>query len=120
MSKIVQAVNAMISNKKMITDIILIRDEIFFLFRDKYVWSARRDSDSGEFLLWHYPGASSVENIASKENEDWEEVPMVVYKTSDIGTREARASFSELYSIVKERVYKMDEVLDDIISDSDS
>jgi len=44
---------------------------------------------------------------------------MVVYKDSEIGTREARASFTELYSLLTEKVYGVDEVLDDIIADDD-
>jgi hypothetical protein len=119
MSKIVQAVNAMISNKPLITSVISSNDEIFFTYRDKYIWSVRREPDSNEFLLWHYPGTDDIEQIAGNEGDDWERVPMVVYKTAEIGTKEARASFAELYSMVKERLYGMDDVLDDIISDAD-
>jgi hypothetical protein len=119
MSKIVQAVNAMISNKKLINSVIAGESEIFFLYRDKYIWSIRRDPESNEYLLWYYPGAEDVEQIAGNDGDGWEDVPMVVYKTADIGTKEARASFSELHSIVKERIFGMDEVLEDIISDSE-
>jgi hypothetical protein len=119
MSKIVQAVNAMISNKKLIDSVIIGDSEIFFRYREKYIWSVRRESESGEYLLWYYPGADDVGRIAANDGEDWERVPMVVYKTADIGTKEARASFAELHSIVKERIYGMDEVLQDIISDAE-
>lgn len=119
MSKIVQAVNSMIVNKKLIDSVIIGESEIFFRYRDKYIWSVRRDPDSSEYLLWYYPGAGGVAEIAANDGSDWDHVPMVLYKTADIGTKEARASFAELHSIVKERVYGMDEVLEDIISDAD-
>jgi hypothetical protein len=119
MSKIVQAVNAMISNKKSIDNVAVGESEIFFRYREKYIWSVRRDSDSGEYILWYYPGVDDVHDVAGNDGEDWERVPMVTYKTAEIGTKEARASFAELHSIVKERVYGMDEVLEDIIADSE-
>jgi hypothetical protein len=119
MSKIVQAVNAMISNKHLIDNVIIGEIEIFFRYREKYIWSVRRETDSGEYLLWYYPGADDVDRLAANDGEDWERVTMVVYKTAEIGTKEARASFAELHSIVKERIYGMDEILEDIISDSE-
>lgn len=120
MSKIVQAVNSMISNKERITSVTpgSHAGEIFFLYNDKYRWSVRPDGEE-DYFLWHYPGDTPIESLAVYDNEDWEGVPMVVYKTSDIGTKEARASFADLYGLIKDRQYGMDDVLDDIISDSD-
>jgi hypothetical protein len=120
MSKIVQAVNAMISNKRNISNVMAgANGEIFFLYKDKYKWSMRAD-DSGDYMLWHYPNDGwSLESLAQYDQGNWEEVPMVFYRASDIGTKEARASFAELYQIIKDRQYGMDEVLDDIISDSE-
>lgn len=118
MSKIVQAVNAMISNKQLIKDVLLGDREVFFRYRNKYKWSIRQTED-GEYILWHYPGGGDLEELAAYIDDDWEGVPMVSYKTSEIGTKEAEASFAELYQIVKERAYGMDEILDDIISDLD-
>ena len=108
----------MISNKKLITNVIASPNEIFFLYDGRYVWSIRREDD-GDYFLWYYPKARSVEEIAQNEGDSWEEIPMVVYKTSEIGTKEARASFAELHSIVKERIFGMEDVLDDIISGPD-
>jgi len=116
MSKIVQAVNAMISNSKFITEVTRGNDEIFFLYKRKYRWSMARRDD--EHVLWFYPGDESVRSLASRDG-NWDDVEMVVYKDSEIGTREARASFTELYSLLTEKVYGVDEVLDDIIADDD-
>jgi len=45
---------------------------------------------------------------------------MVKYSDTEVGTKEAKSSFAELYTIVKERLYGVNDVLDDIISDSES
>jgi hypothetical protein len=118
MSKIVQAVNAMIANPENISNVIWSRDgEIFFLYKKKYKWSmAKRDRDN-DYLLWFYPEDIPLEQLASYEGHDWEGTPMVTYKASEIGTKEAKATFAELYTLLKERVHGVQEVLDDIIKD---
>lgn len=118
MSKIVQAVNAMISNPDFITDVQQNGGEYFFLYRGKYKWSITRREDN-EHLLFFYPGNEPLDVLAMMEGSDWENVPMVTYRDAEIGTREAKASFAELYTLAKERLYRVDDVLDDIISDAD-
>jgi hypothetical protein len=118
MSKIVQAVNAMIANPKLITKVIKGENELFFLYKDKYKWSM--DKREQAYFLWFYPGDQTLESLASFEAWDWSDgFPMVMYQDVEIGTKEAKASFSELYRLLKERVYGVNEVLDDIISDGD-
>lgn len=117
MSKIVQAVNAIISNPNAITKVIKVGGELYFLYRGKYKWSiAINDEDT---TLCYYPGKESLELLASYEDSDWNDIPIVVYRSFEIGTREAKASFAELYVVLKERLYKVNEVLDDIINDDD-
>lgn len=116
MSKIVQAVNAMISNPDQITNVMRAEGELFFLYKAKYKWSMRVN-DKGEFFLYFYPGFEDLRELASKEPQEWEGTPMVTYKDADLGTKEATASFAELHMIIKEKVYGVDQVLDDIISD---
>ena len=114
MSKIVQAVNTMISNQKKITEVTrsALGSETFFLYDDKYLWSIAESE--GEYNLWFYPnGELSI--LAGYEGFEWDNVPMVRYSTDELGTREARATFAELYSLIKEKVYGVDEVLNDII-----
>ncbi|MBI1817331.1 MAG: hypothetical protein HYR72_20350 [Deltaproteobacteria bacterium] len=119
MSKVVQAVNAMIIHADLITGVIQGQDrgELFFLYKGKHKWSIRVDH-SGEYYLWYYPGDAELADLAAYDDPDWGHTPIVTYKTSDIGTKEAQASFAELYGILKERIYGMNEVLDDIISDT--
>lgn len=119
MSKIVQAVNAMISNPDLISNVIPNEKEFFFLYKDKYKWSITRRDDSTH-IIWYYPGTEHLESLAAYDGQDWEGTPMVTYKDAEIGTKEAKASFSELYTLIKERAYGVNDVLDDIISDLDS
>lgn len=119
MSKIVQAINSMIANPQNLSKVIEGESEIFFLYKGKYKWSITKRSDG--FHVWFYPGDISLEALASIEEmgESYEGIPMVHYHDNDIGTKEARATFSELYTLVSEKVYGIDTVLDDIISDAD-
>ncbi|MFM0501935.1 hypothetical protein [Paraburkholderia caffeinilytica] len=116
MSKIVQAANVMISRKNLITDVTSGDKEIFFTYNGKYHWSiAKRDDDT---LLWFYPRAESLEELVGRSHhQEWEDVEMVTYRSSEIGTREASETFDELYTTIKEKLFGVDEVLDDIIND---
>jgi hypothetical protein len=117
MSKIVQAVNAMISNPQSVTSIIPgseDRDELFFSYKNKHNWSI--GSRDGDLFLWFYPGDQKIEHLAKRAG-DWGAIPIVIYNASEIGTKEAKQSFSELYGLLKERLYGVDIVLNEIISD---
>jgi hypothetical protein len=118
MSKVVQAVNAMISNPKQITNVMRNGNELFFLYKGKYKWSISKNQ-KGEYYLFFYPGDQAIEHLAYYDGDDWEGTAMVTYTDAEIGTKEATSSFSELYTLIKERVYGVNEVLDDIISDLD-
>ena len=115
MSKVVQAVNAMITNSKDISNVIKSGNELYFLYNKKYKWSmAAKD---GEYHLWFYPGSNTLESLIFQlENGDIDNISMVHYIDADIGTKEARASFADLYMVLSEKIYGIDEVLDDIIS----
>lgn len=78
---------------------------------------AKRDDG---YHLWFYPGPETIEMLAAYESDDWQfsGTPMVHYHDAEIGTKEAKASFSELYTLLSEKIYGIDEVLEDIISDS--
>jgi hypothetical protein len=117
MSKIVQAVNSMISNQKLITNVIQGDKELFFLYKGKYKWSVNGRAPDKDCLIFYYPGDEPLEVLASFENDDWEGTPMIVYRASELGTKEAKASFLELSNIIKEKLYGVNDVLDDIISD---
>lgn len=115
MSRIVQAINAMIENKEKITSVVKRDNELFFLYKGKYVWGII--SNDGHFL-YYYPGATDPLHLANLRDSEWEDVQLVSYSSKSIGTREAAASFAELYGIVAEKAFGIDVVLDDIIDDA--
>lgn len=115
MSKIVQAVNSMIANSNLISKVIKNDNEIYFIYKEKYKWSIVKRN--GEVALFYYPGNIDFEYLASLE--DFDGVDIVHYSDKEIGTKEAKASFIELYDLINGKVYEIDSVLDDIISDSE-
>lgn len=120
MSKIVQAVNVMISNPQLINKVVKGGDELFFLYKNKYIWSMAKgeDSDDGHFL-WYYPEAATLEEISSTKGSSWQNVTVVTYRDLEIGTREAKASFAELYTLLNEKLYGIDAMFKDILSELD-
>ncbi|MFY9261491.1 MAG: hypothetical protein WAO71_13400 [Gallionella sp.] len=118
MSKIVQAINVMIANPELITNVLSGDGEFFFLYKGKYKWGITQREQ--KLFLWFYPGKESLEELESLSHMGaWEGVDMVKYVDAEIGTREAIASFSELYTLIKEKRYGVQEMLEDIISDVD-
>lgn len=117
MSKIIQAVNSMISNSDLITNVISSGNkELFFLYNKKHKWSMRVSHD-GVYSLWYYPSDQTLEEIANTLDHEWEYIQMVHYSSKDLATKEALDSFKELFTILEEKLFGMDSVLDDIISD---
>lgn len=120
MSKIVQAINAMISNQGLIDMVLQGEDEYFFLYKKKYKWSMRSNNQDVYFLYYYPTNKLSLEQLANFSPDDWQNYSeMVLYRSADIGTKEAKDSFSELYSLLREKIYGVDKVLDDIIGDDD-
>ncbi len=121
MSKIVQAINAMISNSEKIGNICESPfgnsyDEYFFEYNGKYVWSILHNSD-GDYTLYFYPKANDAYHISRVPYEVLKEHPMVSYGSEELSSKEARESVRDLYVVVKEKLYDVDAALDDIIGD---
>lgn len=116
MTRIVSAINAMIRNSIKIKNVCLRKGgELFFEYDEKHKWSIHKRED--DTLLWFYPGSFSIDYLANVDGDEWENVQMVTYRLSDIGTREARESFNELYTLLKEKAFGIDDILDEIIED---
>ena len=116
MSKIIAAANSMLANQEKISSVMAgeqTPSEMFFLYDNKYIWSINKSS--GHYWLCFYPGNHSVEDIAS--TQDWDTINFVTYSTKEIGAREALDTFAELYTVAKEKLFGVNQVLDDIISD---
>lgn len=128
MSKIVEAINAMIKNRKLIQDVVVFNEKIgsetyfTYVFKYKsYIWSIEDTSqykNNGGYELIYYPGFSKVEDVILCFNDrGMTEGEYVKYDSSTINTVEADESFTEFYRIIKEKLHNVDQVLDDIISD---
>lgn len=111
--KIIQVINAMISNKDKISNVLQNEGEYYFLYDNKYKWSIKKSND--DYTLFFYPTqAFSIEQLV--KNNDWINfAEFVTYMSHEIKTREALESFSELYQIVSEKLYGLDDVFDEII-----
>jgi hypothetical protein len=115
--KIVEAINSMISNSRLITDVFKQDQEYFFLYKNKYKWSILLGED-GDYSLFLYPKENrSTEILASLDSFEFTKIPMITYRNSEIKTRESTESFSELYALLSNKIYGVDDILDDIISD---
>lgn len=118
MSKIVKAVNAMVSNPDKITHSVkgYHETECFFKYDSKHHWSILKTSDDN-YILNYYPSQPDLNSLANIPDEVWDEhAPSSVgYRTKDLAAKEAVDSFRELFSIVNEKLHGMDDVLDEII-----
>lgn len=124
MSKIIRAINVIISNQKKISDVISGKNEneLFFLYDNKHKWSVRKSQDDENFFVFYYRGKRGLNDYAQIPEEDWEGISreFITYSTKELKSREALESMQELYRIVKEKLLGMDDVLDEIIKNDES
>ncbi|MGO9411725.1 MAG: hypothetical protein ACLQCB_13375 [Spirochaetia bacterium] len=116
--KIVEAVNMMITRADLIKNIVKEPDlSSSFLFDfDKYRWAiTKRDSD--DFILVLFPNCElPTAELAELDMETYNNLEKVAYATSELKTKEAIASFADLYRKVQEKMYGIDQILDKIIN----
>lgn len=118
MSKIVRAVNSMVSQKDKISNVLKKGEEYFFLFEDKYKWSVLNNKSKASYMVYYYSGDQSLQDLATMDDIYWENFEeYIVYSSEDIKTVEANETFSELYMLVKEMAFGINKVLDDIIGE---
>lgn len=126
-SKIIIAVNSMISNEQNISRVErsgkLAANGYAFSYNE-YVWLIFRYEDAHgiqEHILHYFPEMDSddIQSIVDMDEDDWDSTKRVTYRTSEIDTTEARATFSELFVMLSEKAYGIDDVLNDIISDDE-
>jgi hypothetical protein len=115
--KIVQVLNAMISNPDKITGVIRNGKEFFFLYKEKYKWSINQLED-GNYAIHLYPDSEdTIEGLANLQMDEWMHYNYVTYSTKEIKTQEAEETFSELYKIVGDKLYGLDDIFNDILAD---
>ena len=113
MNKIVQVINAMITNSNKIKEVTKNGKEFFFLYDNKHKWSISRNNDE-EYYIHFYP----IKDITIEQLSvftDWEHLEYVTYSTKDIKTTESIESFRELHQIVSDKVFGIDDIFDEII-----
>ncbi|MDQ7798353.1 MAG: hypothetical protein RDU76_05345 [Candidatus Edwardsbacteria bacterium] len=119
MSKIITAINAMVSRPDKIGTVVksnINQEEYYFVYDGKYYWSIVKQTN--DYILHFYPGEFDIYELSAIDGGDWESIDFITYKTSEIKTREAYESFSNLYLIIQEKQYGLDKILDDIIGDA--
>lgn len=116
MNKIVIAVSSIISNKDKITNVIGKGTEYFFLYNNKYKWSIKKENE-GDIYLNYYPDDIKLDELVRITTLDG--INYVTYRASDLDLKfpYKEKTFEELYLILKEEVFGVDKVLDDIIGD---
>lgn len=116
MYKIVAAVNSMIEKSNLIGNLVRSASgELFFLYDSKFTWSMVKNGN--DYFLHYYLGNQSPAQLANLPDEAWEDFDnYMTYSTSEIKTKEAFESFSELYTLLREKLFNIDSVLDQIIS----
>lgn len=114
-TKIVQVINAMITNYGKITNVIRRDKEFFFLYNDKYKWSIAKNENDVIFLHI-YPGDEmTLEELSNFQ--EWGQLNYITFNSTDLKTKEADESFNELYQIVSSKLLGLEDIFEDILSD---
>ena len=120
MNKIISAINSMILNSQKINNVVksTTSNEFFFLYDNKYKWSISMNPDNEELYLHYYKTNLDINELASIYNwQDYDDI-YTTFSTKELKTQEAKESFLELYKLINNRRFDLDDVLDDIINDS--
>lgn len=126
MSRIIRAINTMVSNPAKITHVSAAKglgllmgktpqSEVFFLYDGRHKWSIQQTSETDDFVLKHFTTSQSIEFLASSVLTFSPHVQIISYSAIAFKTREAIESMSELHTIVQEKLLGIGDVLDDII-----
>lgn len=116
MEKIIIAINKMIENSHLISSVISSGSEFYFLYNQKVKWSIMQFEDD-DIILTLYPDTTyDLEYLSGVGDLIY--INKVVYSSSDFKTREAFESFYELLQVVRNKVFGVDDLLNDIINDN--
>lgn len=111
MNKIILAINSMIQNSDQISDISVSNNEYFFKYKG-YIWGIFKSKE--DYILIYYPEFSNVID-AINLTKYLDDVASINYNSDAFKNQEDIESFRDLYLIIKEKLYGLDKVLDDII-----
>lgn len=113
--KIVQVLNTIISQKEKISNVIRDDDTFYFFYDTKYKWSVSLFNNN--YLVRFYP-KDDVELSEIPNQLIWENYKdFVTYSSDELKTREAHETFAELYQVVANKLYGIDDIFDSIIDE---
>ncbi|MDA6068661.1 hypothetical protein NJT12_03420 [Flavobacterium sp. AC] len=122
--KIVLVINSIISHQEKISNIIANGDEIFFLYDGKHKWSVDKIAEEyiDTYIVNFYPQDGNENKVQTLEQiidlkMFGSPVRMATYTTRQYSTTEAYETFKDLYEIVFNKVYGIDDIFDSIISE---
>jgi len=123
--KIVLVVNSIISHKEKITDVVVEKSEFFFLYNGKHKWSVKKfEQDWKEhFIVNFFPDnpddiiGRNITDIVTSRSWGGGIDNVVSYSTKELDTVEAYETFKELYELLFDKVYGIDDIFNDIIGE---
>lgn len=122
--KIVQVINTIISNKEKITEIKVDNKEFYFLYNNKTKWSVEKTYDDyrEDYIVNFYP--DDPDNIVPSDLDDIISdkgfgilTNFASYSARDLGTVEAYETFKDLFDILFDRIYGINDTFDSILAD---
>ena len=121
MSKIVQVVNTMLNNPSKITNVQKGHDLIFFNYIHEQLWGISKQ-DNDQIILSIYPQKDlpiAVKDLVNMDDLDWKLTPpiSIAYSSESLKESDALESFTELYRVMIEKLYGIDDIFDEIIQD---
>lgn len=114
MNKIILAINSMIQNSDNISNVSVFNNEYFFNYKG-YTWGILELEKV--YMLIYYPQYSTVTDLINIIDYD-DNIISIDYNSDGFKNQEDIESFRDLYLTVKEKVYGLDKVLDDIIENN--
>lgn len=113
--KIILVINSMISRNNLITDVSKDSQDVFyFVFDRKHKWTMYYDESDDNFKLVIYPDPTKT--IDDIKNIDINNLAHVAYQSKEFRTIEAKESFRELYKLIQEKLYNVDDAFDEILN----
>lgn len=119
MGKVEDAVASMYNNPDELKDIVLVPDEIYFMFRGHRFSVQRRTGnwDKDEYWFYVYPKKSYsttdalISDLNASTDDPSLQVPMIEYEGVKYSSR--------LFTILREKFYKVDDIFDSVADDKD-
>lgn len=119
MNKIIQVINTMISNSGRISNVLAAQqDEYFFIYNEKHKWSIMETKeDPDNITLFLYPDENIKLETLAYDTDFGTYNKFVTYRAEDFKSSEVIESYRELLKVVKDKIYGIDEILDDILNE---